>query len=160
MNNERSFLWAQGVTANVVEPLEALKEQGWRAGNVPAAANFNWIFKTLTEEMAALRKDQLVHKDEMVRLIEQTAKEISEAKAEIHRVDKKATSILHKVTRMKARLDWILIILRQVCRQLKAMDANLQRLLPGFVSQPWPLEESSSAEIEDEIEETIPDPWT
>lgn len=38
------FKWAVGPEANVKEPIEALKENGWQAGDVPTASNFNWLF--------------------------------------------------------------------------------------------------------------------
>lgn len=54
---ENAFVWAQGNAANIQEPEESLKQKGWTAGSKPAASNFNWMFKTITENVAILNKD-------------------------------------------------------------------------------------------------------
>lgn len=56
-SDNKQFIWARDVHANVKEPIQALKENGWRYGDVPAASNFKWIFKTMTEEIATLRSE-------------------------------------------------------------------------------------------------------
>lgn len=38
------FKWAYGQEANIKEPIEGLKENGWQAHDVPTASNFNWLF--------------------------------------------------------------------------------------------------------------------
>lgn len=38
------FKWAHGPQANIKEPIQALKENGWQADDVPTASNFNWLF--------------------------------------------------------------------------------------------------------------------
>ena len=40
----REFKWAYGEKANVKEPIQRLKEDGWQIGDVPTASNFNWLF--------------------------------------------------------------------------------------------------------------------
>ena len=46
MNKPRpnDFNWAHGPKANLKEPFDDLKEQGWNYGDTPTAANFNWLF--------------------------------------------------------------------------------------------------------------------
>jgi hypothetical protein len=46
------FKWAFGDKANLKEPLEALKEQGWQYGDAPTASNFNWLFNKISNELA------------------------------------------------------------------------------------------------------------
>ena len=64
MSDQKPFIWAQGEEANVKEPIQALRENGWRYGDVPAASNFNWLFKMMTQEIASLRKELISHKEE------------------------------------------------------------------------------------------------
>lgn len=59
MSNEKAFVWAQGEQANLKEPIDFLKQNGWSYGDTPAASNFNWMFKTITENVAKLNKDIL-----------------------------------------------------------------------------------------------------
>lgn len=47
------FKWAYGSDANVKEPFEGLKENGWQEGDVPTASNFNWLFQEIGEDIQA-----------------------------------------------------------------------------------------------------------
>jgi dGTP triphosphohydrolase len=74
MSNERAFVWAQSEGALIAKPDQDLLATGWVKGSIPAAANFNWLFKTLTEELATLRKDIFTIKDDVSRLREDITK--------------------------------------------------------------------------------------
>jgi hypothetical protein len=43
------FNWAFEKTANLKEPLEELKKQGWRYGDIPTASNFNYLFNEISK---------------------------------------------------------------------------------------------------------------
>lgn len=49
MNKPRpnDFSWAHSPKANLKEPFDDLKEQGWSYGDTPTAANFNWLFQEI-----------------------------------------------------------------------------------------------------------------
>jgi len=63
-----SFAWAESKDANLEEPLEDLKQYGWRYGDVPAASNFNWVFKKISEEFAGIKNEILAQKNEAEKL--------------------------------------------------------------------------------------------
>lgn len=65
MNEEtKPFLWAHDDQANLQEPLDALKQHGWRYGDIPAASNVNWLFKQISDEFVALKNELSVQKEE------------------------------------------------------------------------------------------------
>ena len=70
-DDSKAFTWAHDPQANVKEPIQALKEQGWRYGDVPTASNFNWIFKTITEEIVRLNEELVTQKENCDRAIAQ-----------------------------------------------------------------------------------------
>jgi hypothetical protein len=61
----KPFLWAHDDKANIQEPIDALKQQGWRYGDVPAASNFNWMFKKISDDLVSINKELLVQKTEV-----------------------------------------------------------------------------------------------
>src|SRR5437773_1799521 len=66
--NNQTFIWALSKDANVQEPIDTLKQLGWRYGDVPAASNFNWMFKKISEEFAGIKDAILAHKNEAEKL--------------------------------------------------------------------------------------------
>ena len=64
-----NFIWAQGLDANVREPIKELAEKGWQHRDIPKASNMNWIFKQISEEFVALRKDMEQKAEELKSLL-------------------------------------------------------------------------------------------
>lgn len=89
MNNEKSFVWAQGDQANITEPIEFLKQNGWSYGDTPAASNFNWMFKTLTEGITTLNKDVASLNVTLAESREHTVRQQQELRTEIDNLDKR-----------------------------------------------------------------------
>ena len=76
------FKWAFGDKANLKEPLEALKEQGWQYGDAPTASNFNWLFNKISNELAD--KAQTNYVDE----------ELADLKRDLKKLDDKVFSTI------------------------------------------------------------------
>lgn len=102
MSNEKVLAWAKGEQANVIEPLEYLKENGWRYGDVPMASNINWLFKSLTEELAVLRKDIFVLKDDVNRLREDTTNSFAANKVDIANLKKETAKEIESIRKSMA----------------------------------------------------------
>jgi hypothetical protein len=143
MNDHKPLLWAQGENANVKEPIEALREHGWRYGDVPAASNFNWLFKTLTEEIASLRKDFLAQKEDFLRQLTQQSHDQEE------KLHVKAQALYDRTTRHSKRhlMDSAFNrdVSRQICDLLREMEKLIQHYHKDFPTLPWPLKSDDSA---------------
>jgi methyl-accepting chemotaxis protein len=48
--------WATNPEANIKEPIDALKENGWQAGDIPTASNFNWLFGEIAKVLDELKE--------------------------------------------------------------------------------------------------------
>jgi hypothetical protein len=48
--------WATSPKANIKEPIDALKEKGWQAGDIPTASNFNWLFGEIAKVLDELKE--------------------------------------------------------------------------------------------------------
>jgi hypothetical protein len=145
MNDHKPLLWAQGENANVKEPIEALREHGWRYGDVPAASNFNWLFKTLTEEIATLRKDLLMQKEHLLQQLTQQAHDQEE------KLHAKAKELYDRTTRHSKRhlMDSAFNrdVSRQMCDLLREMEKLLQHYHRDFPTLPWPLKTENITEM-------------
>jgi hypothetical protein len=137
MSDQKPFIWAQGEEANVKEPIQALRENGWRYGDVPAASNFNWLFKMMTEEMASLRKDLISHKEEFAEALKNQVQSCeNRLNAKVGRLD----------TKMSIRTDKLFVasdfnegISRQICMLLRQLEKVLKVYHANFPTLPWPL---------------------
>jgi hypothetical protein len=76
------FKWAFGDKANLKEPLEALKEQGWQYGDAPTASNFNWLFNKISSEF-----DEKVSKNFF-------EEKINNLNSDIRKIDDRSYSLL------------------------------------------------------------------
>ncbi len=137
MSEIKSLIWAQGKDANIKEPIEALKEQGWRYGDIPTASNFNWLFKMLTEDLASLKKEVSSQREEFTKvLMAQKEKLEADLSLGINKLDTKFTKITNTNTRACQFNEGIS---RQICMMLREMEKILQHYHPGFPPLPWPL---------------------
>ncbi len=178
----KPFSWAFDDKANLQEPIEALKQHGWRYSDVPAASNFNWMFKKISDEFGDLKKELLAQRienqknqellkavtDEVFLLgssLKQTNEKLSTANSELasHKTDIEhnraeiataknnheslKTSTKTRFDRTFRNDDFNNGISRQICMLLRAMEDMLQYYHPGFPKQPWPMQEHTSVEI-------------
>ncbi|TXG75885.1 hypothetical protein E6Q11_06270, partial [Candidatus Dojkabacteria bacterium] len=164
MSNNKPCIWAPGQDANIREPIQALKETGWRYGDVPTASNFNWLFKMLTQEIASLRKDLSTQKDEFNEAISKQAKSY-EAKltGAIDNLETKLTTSMDKLTtkftrridRSSRAAEFNEGISRTLCFLLREMEKTIRHYHSNFPSFPWPLH--TDAETMTATEETVGD---
>lgn len=49
--NNVKFSWASDENANLREPIDALKNSGWKSGDIPTASNFNWLLNTIEKDL-------------------------------------------------------------------------------------------------------------
>lgn len=142
------FLWASGAGAKKEEPIESLRQNGWRAGDVPAASNFNWLFHSIQKEMLDLKNQISEFKGQMETLKAGTAAfevktnaELLAQKENASIINEKAKKALAKSVTNKRNIDFSVGISRQICEQLRFMEKNVQAFLPGFpTNHLWPLE--------------------
>ena len=83
MSNDKAFIWAQGQNAQVAEPDQDLLASGWSKGDIPAASNFNWLFKTMTEDLHAFKKDLHHMREEFAHLRTAAIARVENVKAEV-----------------------------------------------------------------------------
>lgn len=50
------FKWAYSEKANLKEPIDALKQDGWQYADIPTASNFNWLFREITSKLNEINK--------------------------------------------------------------------------------------------------------
>ena len=129
----KTLVWAQGEQANVKEPIQELKEHGWRYGDVPKASNFNWLFKTMTEEMTSLRKDLLVQKEELLNTIaDQAQKQEEKLSATARKLLQGTVKLVGKHHQSYNLTSW------QIVACLREMEKLIQHHHPEITAQPWP----------------------
>ena len=147
MSEIKPFIWAQGQDANVREPIQALQESGWRYGDVPTASNFNWLFKMLTEEIAKLKKDLVVQKEELTQAIAQQAQRQEERlgfKANELRgqIANSARDLKADITalarRQKSDDKHLAVSLEATWEILRAFEQVLRHYHPSLPVTPWP----------------------
>lgn len=149
-SDNKLFIWAQDVHANVKEPIQALKENGWRYGDVPAASNFNWIFKTMTEEMAAIRKDMAKEREEFKNTLVKQAKRFSaQLSATASEFDEKIGFLSEDSDRHFRRAEFNEGIARQICELLREMEKFLRHYHQDFPTLPWPMRPESRIHTEE-----------
>lgn len=107
--------WGFGDKANIKEPIEALKQDGWQYGDIPTASNFNWLFKELTQALLA------------------TKKEIVTLRKAIYDLEKDTRTYTHE----KFSLNELSI--NQICQYLYHLEDEHRRLNHGmsFWTLPW-----------------------
>ena len=147
MNDHKPLLWAQGENANVKEPIEALREHGWRYGDVPAASNFNWLFKMLTEEIAKLKKDLATQKEELTEALAQQAQrqdeklgsKAQELRGEITNSTRSLRTNIADLARTQRSDDKQLATSLEVTWDtLRAFAQMLRHYHPDLPVTPWP----------------------
>jgi hypothetical protein len=144
-NEIKPFLWAQGVEARVVEPDEGFKERGFCKGDTAVAANFNWIFKTMSGDIASLSKG-----------ISEQKKEISSLRTELNALKKESVledELQNKLKPIRINVSQALIdsswgvneinqiyygILPHIYECLKSMEKQIQAIHPHYKTQDWP----------------------
>lgn len=141
------FLWASGTGAKKEEPIESLRQNGWRAGDVPAASNFNWLFHNIQKEMYDL-KNQISEVKNQLETIK-TDFMVAEAKINAELLTQKENAVTTNDIARKALarslcnkrgIRFCEGISRQICEQLRFMEKNISAFVPGFpTNHMWPL---------------------
>jgi hypothetical protein len=136
MSNNKPFIWAQGQEANVKEPIDALKESGWRYGDVPTASNFNWLFKTITEQATELNKNLLQHEEESKNAL---AKQEREQDGKRRLLE---SELNEKLTRMKesqnAKTKQLALSLETTWDLLRNLEDMIRQYHPNLPKFTWP----------------------
>jgi hypothetical protein len=147
MNEIKSFIWAQGHDANVREPIQALQESGWRYGDVPTASNFNWLFKMLTEEIARLKKDLAVQKEELTQALAQQAQrqeerlgsKANELRGQISNSARDLKADITSLSRRQRSDDrQLAICIESTWEILRSFEQVLRHYHPTLPVTPWP----------------------
>ncbi len=110
----KNFIWAHSSEANIKEPPEALKENGWRYGDIPTAANFNWIFNNMMNEMRSIWTE---------------VKQLEEEKVLIYESIHFITERLNKVVESS---NSHIPVMKDICDSLLAVGKECQRLMPEY----------------------------
>lgn len=132
MNDTKAFAWAHGEKANVREPIESLRESGWRSGDTPTASNFNWLFKNISDQLGVLNK-------EISHLKQTLGQDITRLNDKSERL-RRCVRVLEQLigynlgyNEMNESFVW------QVNEGIKAMEAQIKALQPGYQPVSWPL---------------------
>jgi hypothetical protein len=126
-----AFVWAQDAHANVKEPMETLKQNGWRYGDVPAASNFNWLFKKMTEDI-----NNLNH--EVAKLNHTLTQDIAKLKDKSD-ILRRSTKVLEVYVNRSLRHNRFNEgIAQQICDFLKKQEEQLKVFHPTYQPLPWP----------------------
>lgn len=163
--NKTTFMWAQSTNANLQEPIKELAEKGWQHRDIPKASNMNWIFKQISDEFSALRKDlelQKIELEEKSAQIIQQNKRIAEQQISIQQHKDMLKDLnnehlnLKKFTKSNFDLssqrdNFSVGISRQICMMLRGFTANIRAIHPNIPEYPWPLrDEVGLREISDD----------
>jgi hypothetical protein len=134
-DESKPFIWAHDVQANVKEPIQELRERGWRYGDVPAASNFNWIFKTMTQEIALLKNELAAQREQFTRsLLQQAAHQekllnkIKKLREEVSIIDESQRDDATQLSRS----------LESTWELLRGMGDVTRQYHPNFPTTPWP----------------------
>lgn len=146
------YTWAQGEKANIKEPIEILKENGWKAGDVPAASNFNWLFKKMTQDINALNTEL----SELKKILIQDMAKLNNKAERL----KRCTHVLESFANRNVRMgDFNEGICWQINEGVKNLEQQLQAIHPHYQPVNWPLlsnnpptRRSELSDIFDEIE--------
>lgn len=110
----KNFIWAHSSEANIKEPPEALKENGWRYGDIPTAANFNWIFNNLMNEMRSIWTEVKQLEEEKVLIYES-----------IHFITERINKIVDSSNSH-------IPVMKDICDSLIAVGKECKRLIPEY----------------------------
>lgn len=140
----KPFVWAEGEKANVKEPVEILKEQGWRYGDVPTASNVNWLFKNIGDQLGTLSKE--------ISLLKQTLdQDITRLTDKSERL-RRCTRVLERSVNQNQRHNGFNeSILWQMNEGIKAMEQQLRTFHPGYQPITWPLINGTPPRHRDEL---------
>lgn len=146
-NKVEPFLWASGASAKKEEPIESLRQNGWRAGDVPAASNFNWLFHNIQKQMVELNNQVTDFKVQFEKLKTDIAGseakvngELAEQKEAASKIQKRANLAAIRSIRNTKNIEFSVGISRQICQQLDLMEKNIAVFVPGFpTNHPWPM---------------------
>ena len=131
--SENTFSWAQSQNANVLEPIRELAEQGWQHRDIPKASNMNWIFKQISDDLGAFRKELTTLKEDLLR-------ELTEQETQLHA---KTKELYDRTTRHSKRhlmdSQFNRDVSRQMCDLLREMEKLIQHYHKDFPTLPWPL---------------------
>ena len=141
---DHAFIWAQGAKANVKEPIEILKQQGWKASDVPAASNFNWIFRKITDDINTLNQ-------EMLKLNQTLSQDIAKLKDKADLLYR-STKVLEFFINQSLRNDHFNHgISRQICEMLTHMEEQIKTFYPNYQPMKWPLNNTETLDAPSQI---------
>lgn len=156
--SKTNFLWAQDENANVREPIRELAEKGWQHRDIPKASNMNWIFKQISDEFTALRKDMEQKTDEIKSMLAVQSNELQKQqevlgtlKTELGTLSENHSSFKVYAKRNLAKAfradDFNTGIARTMCELLREMERLIRHYHHDFPNLPWPLTNRSEATI-------------
>jgi hypothetical protein len=151
--SKTNFIWAQGSDANVREPIKELAEKGWQHRDIPKASNMNWIFKQISEEFVALRKDVEHIAEDLKGLLATHSNEIKKQQEAIGKLKKEQKSLSENHDRFESYTEQGLGkafradefntgVIRAMCIQLEGLEQYLRHYHPGLPEFHWPLHKS------------------
>jgi hypothetical protein len=140
MNNEKPGFWANGTNANIKEPHSALRETGWRYGDIPTASNFNWLFNQIQKDLYHARieiKELRETKEKLELSIKVLNDEISGVKSTVTKVKKTADHSLDEIHLVKTYTSRNIDHLRKISIGLTDMTAELKQSNQYLRDRDW-----------------------
>jgi hypothetical protein len=161
--SKTNFIWAQSNDANVREPIRELAEKGWQHRDIPKASNMNWIFRQISNEFLALRKDMEQKAEELKSLLVVQSNEMQKQQEALATIKNEYNSLNESHDSLKSytkrglekafRADEFNTGLsRQMCGLLQEMERLIRHYHKDFPTLPWPLHDRAVAEVIDEGE--------
>jgi DNA repair exonuclease SbcCD ATPase subunit len=162
--SKANFIWAKDIDANVREPISELTQKGWQHRDIPKASNMNWIFKQISDEFAALRKELEVHTVELKNQLEEQTnglkeqkKAVGTLKTELHSLGENHVQLKSYTKRGLGKAyrgnDFNNGITRGISERLRNMEQAIRHYHPGFPEFHWPLQDHATSRINDIEEE-------
>jgi hypothetical protein len=141
-NDKKPFLWAQGASANVREPMSSLRESGWHQGDIPLASNFNWLFNNIHKELFDLRsqidgiqKEVQKVKDEAIFSEKAMVAQLEVQKEKVDVIAKTAKKAHTKSLDNEKKIELADNEAQQIRQKLKFMEKELQACANWISSQ-------------------------
>jgi hypothetical protein len=90
-------VWAQNKSANIREPIAALKDKGWQFADVPTASNFNWLFNELAKWDRYLERHIDATSEDLHSIIVELKNDLKETRRDLKLTISVLSALLHKV---------------------------------------------------------------
>lgn len=142
MSNDKPSFWANGTNANIKEPHSALRETGWRYGDIPTASNFNWLFNQIQKDLYHARLEIKELKEEKEQLdgnIKALHDEMGVFKSSITKVKKTADHSYEEVHLIRKQTSRNIEHLREISTGLNDLVLELKQFNPNLRDRNWQL---------------------